>query len=76
MNVAKLPVVSETLQKNAADSVDSITPIALIPAAAVAEIKQQEKEDQRKISEDYDEDYDEEKPIDKSPGIFLIFIKL
>ncbi|KAF7632501.1 Protein kinase domain-containing protein [Meloidogyne graminicola] len=74
LNVAKLPVVSETLQKNAADSVDSITPIALIPAAAVAEIKQQEKEDQRKISEDYDEDYDEEKPIDKSPdGRFLKF---
>jgi hypothetical protein len=66
-----LPIVTETLQNNATDSVDSLTPIALIPAAAVTEIKQQEKEEQRKVSEDYDEDYDEEKPIDKSPGLFF-----
>uniref|UniRef100_A0A914KIZ3 non-specific serine/threonine protein kinase n=1 Tax=Meloidogyne incognita TaxID=6306 RepID=A0A914KIZ3_MELIC len=74
LNLAKLPVVSEALKQNAIDSVDAITPITLIPAAAVAEIKQQEEEERRKLSEDYDEDYDEEKPIDKSPdGRFLKF---
>ncbi|KAL7080582.1 hypothetical protein ACQ4LE_000537 [Meloidogyne hapla] len=72
LSVAKLPVVSEALLPNATD--DPLTPITLIPASALAEIKQQDDEERRKISEDYDEDYDEEKPIDKSPdGRFLKF---